>query len=104
MVRTCQQLLQEPDIEATVRVGDIYAVLVEYYVSVNQFEEAYHSVEQKRERGIVLAPYLDRTMIEKIYAEMGVPMANDGGEVLPQGGDDLEEELDEEIEESADDE
>ena len=54
------------------RAGDVYALMVEYYYSKNNFEQAYNLTERMSEDGIVLGPYLDKSMLQQIYNEMGV--------------------------------
>merc|ERR1719253_833363 len=60
MIAACEDLLQDPGVDGSVRIGDIFALLVEYYVSENNFVQAYEHIEQMGERGIALEPYLDR--------------------------------------------
>merc|ERR1719408_205201 len=84
MVQVCEQMLQMGDIENAVRVGDIFAQLVEHYVNERNFPEAHRTVEQMRSRGILLTPYLDRAQIEMIYTNMGLPLPDTGEAHHPQ--------------------
>merc|ERR1719453_1568835 len=84
MVQVCEQMLQMGDIESSVRVGDVFAQLVEHYSSDGNYPEAHRTVEQMRSRGIILTPYLDRALIDSIYRGVGLP-APDTGEA-PGGG------------------
>jgi len=95
MVRICHSLLEQPDVESSIRVGDCFALLIEFYHSQKHFEEAYKLIESMRTRRIILHPYLEQDMIEDIYSNMNVALApesmdNDDDEIP----DDLEEELD----------
>merc|ERR1711959_256819 len=101
-VGTCHHLLEQPDIETALQVGDIYAVIVEYHVSTHNFKEAYSTVERMRERGVILSPYLDRAVIEQIHSEMGIPLVPEesgGGHTQMANFDDdgVDEDLEEEI-------
>jgi intraflagellar transport protein 140 len=78
MVQVCEQMLQMGDIESAVRIGDIFAQLVEHYSSDQNYPEAHRAVEQMRSRGIILTPYLDRALIENIYKGVGLPMPDTG--------------------------
>ena len=77
MVSMCHQLLEQPDVEAAIRVGDVYALMVEWYYSQQQMEQAYSLVEKMRARSIILSPYLDQEMVHAIYGAMGLPVAQD---------------------------
>lgn len=78
MVSVCEQMLQMGDIESSVRVGDVFAQLVEHYAGERNYPEAHRTVEQMRSRGILLAPYLDRAIIETIYSNVGHPVPDTG--------------------------
>merc|ERR1719253_1397943 len=41
MIAACEELLKDPAVDGSVRVGDIFALLVEYYVSESNFVNAY---------------------------------------------------------------
>jgi len=86
MVRMCHQLLGEGDIEASVRVGDIFALLIEFYWAQGNYQEAYGLIEKMRDRSIVLSYYLEQTLVESVYAAVGVEMEPQlaGEEVIPE--------------------
>ena len=83
MVESCRALLDIEDIEAAVRVGDIFALLVEFYTGRQEFEQAYHLIEQMRDRQIVLPLFLESQLVQAVYNAMGVEYvehdANQGG-------------------------
>ena len=85
MVRICGAILDDPDIgandmESSIRVGDVFALLIEYWYAQGNLQQAYTLVERMRDRGIVVAPYLDGEMVDTIYKEMGVePVPQQGG-------------------------
>eukprot|EP00698_Gefionella_okellyi_P002980 TRINITY_DN12813_c0_g1_i1.p1 TRINITY_DN12813_c0_g1~~TRINITY_DN12813_c0_g1_i1.p1 ORF type:complete len:1394 (-),score=371.65 TRINITY_DN12813_c0_g1_i1:33-4172(-) len=72
MVKICSQLLQDSEIEAAVRVGDVFALLIEFYYAQNNMQQAYKLIEEMRARQIVLGPYLDSTMVQNVYRSLGV--------------------------------
>ena len=97
----CHQLLDQPDVEAAIRVGDVYALMVEWFYSQRQMEQAHQLVEKMRGRGIILSPYLDSEMVQTIYGAMGLPVAQDPAP--PPAAETGEEVMDEQIDEADDD-
>lgn len=49
-IRELQDMLMDPNIEAAVRQGDIYATIIEYYVSNNNFKSALSSLQDMKNR------------------------------------------------------
>ena len=96
-VRVCNMLLQERDIERAIRVGDIFALLVEFYYGNNSFSQAHEMIERMRDRNIVLNPYLDQEMVNKIYKEMGVSDAPQKQGNYGNGRNDDSDEMEEEL-------
>jgi len=77
MISICEELLKQQDasnsdFEAAVRRGDVYALMVEYYFSVNDMSNAYNVIQRMVHSHIELGPYLDRTLIESVYEALGV--------------------------------
>jgi len=104
-VQTLDDLVDAPNVEASIRVGDVFALLIEFAMSREDFGRAYECIEKMQSRGIPLGPYLDRVVVERVYQSMGIPLTEidgDGGEdeVLDE---EIEEEEDEEIPEESDD-
>lgn len=105
MVSVCEQMLSTPNVESAVRIGDIFAQLVEHYVEYQDHASAYRTVERMRQRGIVLSPYLDHATLEAIYSGVGQAVPESDrmpGGAFPQdyggGGDDVGEDIDEDVE------
>jgi len=67
----------QPDIETSIRVGDCFALLVEFYYAQGVMKEAYRLIQMMRERRIILNPYLEQEVIEKVHAALGVPLVVD---------------------------
>merc|ERR1719401_2803416 len=79
MVSVCEQMVDRPDIESAVRIGDIFAQLVEHYAEVRNFGEAHRSVERMRQKNIILTPYIDHALLETIYNAVGQPIPHQEG-------------------------
>ena len=54
-------------VQSAIRVGDVFAVLVEYFYMQRNMEQAFRLIENMRQRGIVLAPFLDADLITTVY-------------------------------------
>jgi intraflagellar transport protein 140 len=92
MVKICQELLNEPSAEEAIRVGDVYALLVEFYwVQQGDGRQAYQLIQKMRDHKIILNFYLDEKMISEIYADVGVQYPTQ--QAAPEDGDEIEEEL-----------
>lgn len=109
-MRRCHALLDHPGCEQAIRVGDVYALMVEWYYSQQQLQQAHALVQQMRGRAIILAPYLDAEMVAAIYGSVGMPPPSDGpagGGANGRGGNghagEMDDEMDEDIPEGEDD-
>lgn len=79
MVQICTDLItrsrpDHPDhelIDAAIRVGDVFALLVEYYDKLNQVENAYSLMDRMRQQGIELTFFLEQQMVERICKSVG---------------------------------
>jgi len=92
MIKLCNSLLDSPDVESGIRVGDVYALMVEFYHSTGDMNNAYTLIERMRGAKIILSPYLDREMIESIFRAVGLdPVAEE------ELGEEIEDEVGEEI-------
>merc|ERR1719197_1758626 len=67
-VKICFELLEQPEVENALRVGDVYALMVEWFHSQGQMQQAYELIQKMVARSIVLAPYLDQEMVQGICA------------------------------------
>jgi len=93
MIKLCHSLLDTPDVEQGIRVGDVYALMVEYHHSQNQMQEGFVLIQRMRDARIILSPYLDREMIESIFRANGLDPVQDEelGEEIAE--DDIGEEI-----------
>ena len=70
----------------------MYALMVEWFSSQRRVQEAHKLIEQMRERGIVLSPYVDAEMVRETYAAVGaVPPNAPSNDVAGGGEDEIEE-------------
>lgn len=70
--RLCHALLDAgAQVEAALRVGDAYALLIEFYVGGRNFDAAFKLLEDMRQRRIVLNPYLEQDVINDIHRQVG---------------------------------
>ncbi|KAL3690969.1 hypothetical protein R1sor_004620 [Riccia sorocarpa] len=61
----------EQFVQASVRIGDLYALLIEFYFSQGSMEQAYQVVEKMRARKIQLGLFIDQNMLLSIYQALG---------------------------------
>mmetsp|Transcript_2350 Transcript_2350/g.4465 ORF Transcript_2350/g.4465 Transcript_2350/m.4465 type:complete len:216 (-) Transcript_2350:214-861(-) len=100
MVELCTELLAEPGVEAAVRVGDAFAMLVEHRHGQRDFRAAHELLRQMKQRRIVLNPYVEKDMVAEIYAAVGASERDDdggGGEGKGGDGSGSEDEVEDEI-------
>ena len=72
MIRICEGLLKKTKIELYLRVGDILALLVEYYDHQKMWSDAMRCIQQmKLTWKLDLSVYLENVMLERIYTENG---------------------------------
>ena len=70
------------DQDTGIRVGDVFALMIEYWYEQRNAAQAYKLVEQMRSRNIILSPYLDQRMLEDIYK---VGVCGGGGRAATRG-------------------
>jgi len=99
MVDICTSLLDSPDVDTAIRVGDVFALLVEYYYSVQNYQEAYNVIQRMRASKIILNPYLDQAMVQKIHSSVGETAPEYEGGDGGGGGDEVDDDIDEDFEE-----
>merc|ERR1719482_99791 len=76
-VKMCFELLEQPEVENALRVGDVFALMVEWFHSQGDMPQAYDLITKMVARSIVLAPYLDQEMVGAICASMGAAVPQD---------------------------
>lgn len=94
MIKICNWLLDQTHVESAIRVGDVYALLIEYYYTVPDYGAAYGMIERMRGAKMILSPYLDKTMIQKIHSEVGATYIEEEDKGEADDGDAVDEEID----------
>ncbi|XP_076998370.1 intraflagellar transport protein 140 homolog [Tamandua tetradactyla] len=75
-VRQCELLLEEPELDSAVRLGDVYGFLVEQYLQREEHQTAYRYLEEMRQRlpPASLACYVAPHTVEAVHQGLGVPI------------------------------
>jgi intraflagellar transport protein 140 len=59
-------------------LGDVFAQLIEHtFYKQQNIQSAFGYLEKMKKKGIIVSPYLDSAMVEKIYKGMGMQVPND---------------------------
>lgn len=59
--------------EEAIRLGDVFAQLIEYsFYKLQSIQTAHSYLEKMKKKAIIITPYLDAAMVEKIYRGMGI--------------------------------
>lgn len=74
-VRQCELLLEEPDLDSTIRVGDVYGFLVEHHVQMEEYQMAYKYLEEMRKRlpSANMSYYVDQRTVDTVHQGLGLP-------------------------------
>ncbi|KAG3258905.1 intraflagellar transport protein 140 homolog isoform X1 [Ictidomys tridecemlineatus] len=75
-IRQCELLLEEPDLDSTVRIGDVCSFLVEHYVQGEEFQMAYRYLEEMRKRlpSANMSYYVDQQTVDAVHQGLGLPL------------------------------
>ncbi|XP_044159279.1 intraflagellar transport protein 140 homolog isoform X3 [Bufo gargarizans] len=81
-IRQCELLLEEPDLESAVRIGDVYGFLVEHYTQQGDFQKAYRCLEEMRSKtpSANLSYYVSQSTVEAVYRALSIPLAHQSTE------------------------
>ena len=94
MARICDSLVDQPSVDEAVRLGDVFANLIEFHMNKGDVQQSYSYLQKMQKKKIVIDPYLDRKMVEDIYRGMGMPNPH---KQYGAGSDDIEEDINEEF-------
>ena len=72
MMSMFRELLEESDLDASVRVGDVFAEMIGFHYSKEQFVECNSLLEKMRDRGVQIKFYIDEQVVKLIEREAGV--------------------------------
>ena len=110
LLRDALAAARESDEGGIVRAGDVYAMLIEHtFGNEGDASGAFQLLEEMREKGVAVGPYVDPDMVAAIRREVGAgpePGAKSGGGgagFLHVGGSDEDDFLEEELEEDFED-
>eukprot|EP00828_Plagiopyla_frontata_P040811 TRINITY_DN5635_c0_g1_i6.p2 TRINITY_DN5635_c0_g1~~TRINITY_DN5635_c0_g1_i6.p2 ORF type:complete len:118 (-),score=30.83 TRINITY_DN5635_c0_g1_i6:68-421(-) len=71
MLEQCQQLITNPNSEASIRLGDVFGLVINHYYEAKQFKQAFMYIKQMQEKKIQLSLFLDKEQIQTIYEKLG---------------------------------
>ncbi|KAB0351510.1 hypothetical protein FD754_016367 [Muntiacus muntjak] len=75
-IRQCQLLLEEPHLDSSVRVGDVYSFLVERHVHAGDLQAAYKYLEEMRRRlpSANMSYYVSQHIVDAVHQGLGLPL------------------------------
>ena len=72
MIEQCELLLHNSHVERGIRSGDVYALLIEYYITIEQYNESYKLLVTMSDNNIPVEQYIDKSLVENIYTKLGL--------------------------------
>jgi len=78
MLSIYDSIIESPDAESAVRVGDVIAQVIEYYCNIKNYKKAYKYLQKIIAKGINISPYLDQSVIDGLYNVLGLHNDNNG--------------------------
>lgn len=82
-MKICDTLVDTPGVEEAIRLGDVFAQMIEHYYDKKNYQDAYKYLEKMKKKNIIVTPYLDPQIVDEIYSGCGIQQA-----VAPQAMDD----------------
>uniref|UniRef100_G1LNJ6 Intraflagellar transport protein 140 homolog n=1 Tax=Ailuropoda melanoleuca TaxID=9646 RepID=G1LNJ6_AILME len=75
-VRQCELLLEEPELDSTVRVGDVCGFLVQHYLQAEDLQTAYKYLEEIRKRvpSAHMSYYVNQRTVDAVHQGLGIPL------------------------------
>ncbi|CAH1793664.1 unnamed protein product [Owenia fusiformis] len=102
-VKACQVLLEEPELDSAVRVGDVFGFMIEHYAKKEHWKAAYACMEEMRAKipKVNLGYYVNMRTIEQVHSALQIPLGRGTGAEINgfQAGSPGDEETGEEVEE-----
>ncbi|KAM5198317.1 intraflagellar transport protein 140 homolog isoform 1-T4 [Hipposideros larvatus] len=75
-VKQCELLLEEPDLDSTIRIGDVCGFLVEHYLQTEEFQMAYKYLEEMRRLPAAnMSYYVTQQTVDAVHRGLGIPLA-----------------------------
>jgi len=91
-----RELLQVPDVEATVRRGDVFALMISHHLRAKSVSSATQVLEEMRTAGINPTYYLDA----EVLRALGMP-GQSGQEPITRQQSSVEDEIEEQVEDDS---
>ncbi|XP_006874007.1 PREDICTED: intraflagellar transport protein 140 homolog [Chrysochloris asiatica] len=100
-VRQCELLLDEPGLDSTVRVGDVFGFLVEHFLQLGEHQMAYKYLEKMRKRlpAANMSYYVSQHTIDAVHQALGLPLAQLGPEHIHRNSAEDAQDVEEVVEE-----
>uniref|UniRef100_A0A3P8W0R8 Intraflagellar transport 140 n=1 Tax=Cynoglossus semilaevis TaxID=244447 RepID=A0A3P8W0R8_CYNSE len=94
-VQVCEALLEEPELDPAVRVGDAYGFLVEHHCQQGNFQVAYRKLEelQKHLPSQNIRYYISQASLEALQKGMGISLDRIDTRTIVKEEDEVEEDL-----------
>uniref|UniRef100_A0A4W3HUQ7 Intraflagellar transport 140 n=1 Tax=Callorhinchus milii TaxID=7868 RepID=A0A4W3HUQ7_CALMI len=75
-ITQCQVLLEEPELDLSVRIGDVYAFLVEHYAQQGSFQLAYQCMEEMHKKlpSTNVVYYINQHTVDSVCKALGLPL------------------------------
>ncbi|KAM4526087.1 intraflagellar transport protein 140 homolog [Fundulus diaphanus] len=94
-VRLCEALLEEPELDPAVRIGDAFGFLIEHHVQQGQLQMAYQRLEelQKLLPSQSIRYYISPASLDALQKELGFPSHSSDHRHVLRDDDEVEEDL-----------
>uniref|UniRef100_A0A3B4Z0Z9 Intraflagellar transport 140 n=1 Tax=Stegastes partitus TaxID=144197 RepID=A0A3B4Z0Z9_9TELE len=91
----CEALLEEPELDPAVRIGDAFGFLIEHHCQQGSFQVAYRKLEelQKMVPSQNVRYYISQASLEALQEKMGLSLGHDDGRHSVKEEDEVEEDL-----------
>ncbi|XP_004750849.1 intraflagellar transport protein 140 homolog isoform X2 [Mustela putorius furo] len=98
-VRQCELLLEEPELDSTVRIGDVCGFLVQHFLQAEDFQTAYRYLEEMRKRvpPANISYYVSQRTVDAVHQGLGLPLVRTMPERICRSSVDDRKEVDEEV-------
>ncbi|KAM4819952.1 intraflagellar transport protein 140 homolog [Thomomys bottae] len=105
-VRQCELLLEEPDLDSTIRIGDVYGFLVEHHMHMEEHQMAYKYLEEMRKRlpSANMSYYVDQRTVDAVHLALGLPLSRVVPERIRHNSMEDHKDMDEEVVEEVENE
>ncbi|XP_060569057.1 intraflagellar transport protein 140 homolog [Ruditapes philippinarum] len=77
-IKQCQVLLEEPDLDSGVRIGDVYGFIIEHYARKERWKAAYNAMDEMKGRisGVNMSYYVNMRTIQAVHQALDIPLSN----------------------------